>query len=177
MPVNLVNSMVLATASLTHHPSARIVLLKEYTAEGFIFYTNYQSRKGQEIAENPQVSLLFWWEALERQVRIEGKVVKITAEKSAEYFRTRPRGSQIAAVLSHQSQNLTDLAEFQHHYQKLCRQYASAESVIPYPPHWGGYLVKPHRYEYWQGRENRLHDRFQYNLDSSGRWVISRLFP
>jgi pyridoxamine 5'-phosphate oxidase len=176
MPVNLANSMVLATAGANHQPSARIVLLKEYSAQGFIFYSNYQSRKGREIAENPHVALLFWWEALERQVRIEGKIKKLSAEKSTEYFHTRPRGAQIAALISQQSQPLPDLAAFQNHYQQRCQQYAE-ETTIPRPEHWGGYLVLPEHFEFWQGRENRLHDRFQYNKNPNGQWAITRLFP
>ena len=176
MPVNLVNSMVLATVSADYQPSARIVLLKEYNTDGFIFYSNYHSRKGQEIARNPQAALLFWWEALERQVRIEGKVQKLSAEKSTEYFHTRPRAAQIAALASRQSQPLLDLAEFQNNYQSLSQQYAE-EPSIPRPEHWGGYLVEPEYFEFWQGRESRLHDRFQYRKNPSNHWTITRLFP
>lgn len=175
MPANLANSMVLATASADQQPAARIVLLKEYNPDGFIFYSNYQSRKGREMKENPRVALLFWWEALERQVRIEGKAKKISTEKSTEYFHTRPRAAQIAALASQQSQPLPDLVEFQNHYQRLCQQYAEP-APIPRPAHWGGYLVEPESFEFWQGRESRLHDRFQYYKDHHS-WTITRLFP
>jgi pyridoxamine 5'-phosphate oxidase len=176
MPHQLVNSMVLATAS-NNIPSARIVLLKEYSPQGFIFYTNYLSRKGHEIAENPNVSLLFWWEAHERQVRIEGTAEKVTHHQSESYFHTRPKFSQIAAVVSQQSQPVEDWEGFQNQYQKLTEQYASAEISVPRPENWGGYLVKPKLFEFWQGRENRLHDRFLFKQNKNGNWKISRLYP
>ncbi len=177
MPSSLVNSMVLATVSLGNKPSARVVLLKEYNSEGFIFYTNYQSRKGTDIAANPNVSLLFWWEILERQVRIEGTVEKIAVEKSSEYFQSRPKSSQLAALASHQSQPLTNIKDLENKFESLCAQYAAAELEIPKPDYWGGYIVKPESWEFWQGRENRLHDRFRYLKNSDGKWDITRLYP
>jgi len=177
MPSHLVNCMVLATCSEAKQPSARIVLLKEYNEQGFIFHTNYQSRKGLEITANSAVSLLFWWELLERQVRIDGFAEKIPAEASDDYFRSRPKTSQIAALASSQSQKLAHVEDLQEKYQKLSAEYASAESIVPRPPHWGGYIVKPQRFEFWQGRENRLHDRFEYTPEPENHWAINRLFP
>lgn len=177
MPASLVNSMVLATVSAENKPSTRIVLLKEYHNQGLVFYTNYHSRKGLEIAHNSAVSLLFWWEALERQVRIEGQAVKISAQQSEQYFHSRPKNSQIAAIVSQQSQPLQHVEELQTAFQKCCADYASAERIVPHPAHWGGYLVKPERFEFWQGRENRLHDRFQYTQSAQNQWQITRLFP
>lgn len=177
MPGKLVNTMSLATVSADNKPSSRIVLLKEYNEHGFIFYTNYQSQKGLNIADNPQVSLLFWWEALERQVRIEGRAEKINVQDSDHYFHTRPKASQIASRISQQSQPLDHVETLQKEYEKTLMQYSAMEAQVPRPTHWGGYIVKPERFEYWQGRENRLHDRFQYNLNAPGQWLISRLFP
>lgn len=169
--------MVLGTVSADCRPSTRIVLLKDYDHSGFTFYTNYDSRKGIEITHNPAVSLLFWWEALERQVRIEGVAQKISAAQSALYFHSRPKNSQLAALASQQSQPLHDLAELQTRYQHLCTQYARVDAIVPCPDYWGGYLVTPERLEYWQGGENRLHDRFQYTRQSSGKWDIIRQYP
>lgn len=177
MPNSFVNAMVLSTLSSDHKPSSRMVLLKEYNVQGFIFYTNYQSRKGLEIASNPDVSLLFWWEPLERQVRIEGTVEKVITEKSSEYFHSRPKSSQLAALASRQSQPLADVRELENKYQSLCSEYAAAEVEIPKPDYWGGYLVKPQSWEFWQGRESRLHDRFRYSKDVNGRWDLTRLYP
>lgn len=177
MPVDLVNSMALATVSADHRPSVRMVLLKEYDHNGFIFYTNYDSRKGQDIAQNPAVSLLFWWDELERQVRIEGVTEKIDRVKSEEYFHSRSKSSQLAAIASQQSRPLTTAEELHSRYQQLCAQYAQAEEMPPHPDNWGGYRVKPDRFEFWQGRENRLHDRFQYTLLKDNLWQITRLFP
>ncbi len=177
MPTNLVNSMALATVSSDHKPSIRMVLLKEYNSQGFIFYTNYQSQKGLDIANNPAVSLLFWWEPLERQIRIEGQTEKISAQQSEIYFHSRFKSSQIAACVSQQSEILSDVNQFYAHYQTLLAEYADENKIIPCPNHWGGYIVKPQRFEYWQGRENRLHDRFQYNLNIAEKWEVVRLFP
>lgn len=176
MPAVLVNSMALATVSPQGQPSVRIVLLKEYDHHGFVFYTNYQSRKGEDIAHNPAVSLLFWWEALERQVRIEGIAEKIPAEQSEKYFHSRPKSSQLAALASRQSRPLARVEDLNLRYQQLVGEYAGAEEMPPHPDYWGGYIVKPDSFEFWQGRENRLHDRFQYNR-SADAWQISRLFP
>jgi pyridoxamine 5'-phosphate oxidase len=177
MPAKLVNTMALATISADGKPSNRMVLLKEYSSFGFTFYTNYESQKGMEIAQNPAVSLLFWWETLERQIRIEGVAQKISAQQSDEYFYSRAKTSQIAAVVSQQSQPLKSGEELQTEFKKLCAEYADAEAIVPRPPHWGGYIVIPQRFEFWQGRENRLHDRFQYTRSESDSWQITRLFP
>ena len=177
MSTELVNSMVLTTVSSSCKPSSRMVLLKEYSHSGFTFYTNYESRKGLEIAENPAVSLLFWWEALERQIRIEGTARKISATQSEEYFHSRPKTSQIAATVSRQSQPLPNAEDLQTHFKNLCAEFADAETIVPRPPHWGGYTVTPERFEFWQGRVNRLHDRFEYVRDSAGNWKITRLYP
>lgn len=177
MPAKLVNAMTLSTVSTDSKPSSRVVLLKEYTSRGFIFYTNYNSRKGLDIEENPHISLLFWWEALERQVRIEGIANKITAELSEFYFQTRPKSSQIAASISRQSQPLEDVLKLQEDFKRLNAEFADAEKRVPRPPHWGGYEVQPERFEFWQGRESRLHDRFEYRKLTANGWKISRLFP
>lgn len=177
MPLHLSNAMTLATLSKDLQPSARVVLLKEFNTDGFVFYTNYLSKKGREIIENPKVALLFWWEALERQVRIEGIAKKIDAEHSDFYFASRPKTSQIAATISQQSQELVNVEFLQTTYESVAKQYTDAETQVPRPEHWGGYVVIPRAFEYWQGRENRLHDRFQYNLLPSGKWKITRLFP
>lgn len=177
IPASLANGMVLATVSADNKPSTRIVLLKEYDSHGFVFYTNYHSQKGLEIAHNSAVSLLFWWEALERQVRIEGRARKISGQQSEQYFHSRPKNSQIAAVVSQQSQPLQQVEDLQNQFQQLCALYASAETIVPHPAHWGGYLVEPEKFEFWQGRENRLHDRFQYTRTAENQWQIGRLFP
>ena len=177
MSTELVNSMVLTTVSSSCKPSSRMVLLKEYSPSGLTFYTNYESRKGLEIAGNPAVSLLFWWEALERQIRIEGTARKISATQSEEYFHSRPKTSQIAATVSRQSQPLLNAQDLQTHFKNLCAEFADAETTVPRPPHWGGYTVIPERFEFWQGRVNRLHDRFEYVRDSAENWKITRLYP
>lgn len=177
MPTGIANAMTLATISPDNQPSARIVLLKEFNEHGFIFFTNYQSQKGQHISHNPKVCLLFWWECLERQVRIEGQASALSAELSDNYFQTRPKNSQVAAIASQQSQVLAHVEDLQLRYQNLLAEYASADTLVPRPPQWGGYIVKPEKFEYWQGRENRLHDRFQYTLNAKHNWQINRLFP
>ncbi len=169
------NSMILATADVQGQPSARVVLLKGFSPEGFIFYSNYASRKGQELATNPQAALLFFWKELERQVRIEGMVVKISEAQSTNYFHSRPRGSQISAWASPQSQ------EIKEHYLKDKREEVEKrfENVdpIPLPHHWGGYIIKPATIEFWQGRENRYHDRYRYTMSDDASWSYTRLAP
>lgn len=169
-----VNAMTLATCNAAGVPSARIVLLKDYDPSGFVFYTNYQSRKGKEIAENPFASLLFFWKELERQVRIEGKIEKVAAKESDEYFQSRPAGSKLGAWASPQSQAIKDRTILDQNLQELEEKFASAE--IPRPPHWGGYRVSPVHMEFWQGRPSRLHDRILYTLED-GQWIIRRLAP
>ncbi|MGN6616026.1 MAG: pyridoxamine 5'-phosphate oxidase [Ilyomonas sp.] len=169
-----VNAMSLATATKTGAPSARIVLLKVFDENGFVFFTNYHSHKGKELEENPKAALIFFWKELERQVRVEGDVEKLSAEKSDEYFNSRPTGSRIGAWASPQSQVIPNRDMLQHNVEKY---HAEFKTSIPRPPHWGGYLVKPKLIEFWQGRSNRLHDRLQYVLQTDKSWKIERLAP
>jgi pyridoxamine 5'-phosphate oxidase len=167
-------AMILATADGQGRPSARTVLLKGIDARGFTFFTNYESRKGRELAENPRAALVFFWPTLERQVLVSGTVTKLPAAESEAYFRSRPRGSRIGAWASRQSAVLDDRAQLE-------RQWAEADARfpgddVPLPPYWGGYALAPTRIEFWQGRSNRLHDRFAYVLES-GRWTVHRLAP
>lgn len=167
------NAMTLATATKDGRPSARTVLLKEYDEAGFVFYTNYTSRKGSELEENPYAALLFYWPKLERQVRIEGGVTKVSVEQSDKYFASRPTGSQLGAAISPQSRVIDG--------HELAEKFKAAESSlqgrkVERPAHWGGYRLQPVRYEFWQGRENRLHDRIEYNFES-GVWTLQRLAP
>lgn len=165
------NAMTLATSTPDGKPSARIVLLKSFDEDGFLFFTNYESRKGHELAANPQVTLLFFWKELERQVRIEGTVSKAPANISDEYFLSRPVGSQIGAIASPQSQVIPGRAFLEDKVKELEGQ------ALQRPEHWGGYLVKPLQIEFWQGRSSRLHDRLLYTLGQDGNWGISRLAP
>ncbi|WP_295126563.1 pyridoxamine 5'-phosphate oxidase [uncultured Chitinophaga sp.] len=167
------NAMTLATSSPDGRPSARIVLLKSFDADGFLFFTNYQSRKALELAANPYVSLLFFWPDLERQVRIEGSVSKAPEPVSNEYFRSRPAGSRIGAIASPQSQVIPDRTYLENKVKQLETQLG--ETVPERPSHWGGYVVKPQAVEFWQGRSSRLHDRIRYSLNVT--WKIERLAP
>lgn len=169
-----VNAMTLATANALGKPSARIVLLKGYNENGFIFFTNYQSRKGQEIAENSQATLLFFWKELERQVRIEGKIEKISVTESDDYFHSRPEGSQIGAWSSPQSQVIRDRSVIEENARFYTDKFAGGS--IPRPEHWGGYRVIPEIIEFWQGRPSRLHDRIVYTAENLD-WTIRRLAP
>jgi len=170
-----VNAMTLATVDAQGWPSARVVLLKGVDERGFVFYTNYKSRKGQELAGNPRAALVFFWPEQERQVCVAGKVSQLPAAESDAYFRSRPRGSRIGAWASDQTQPVPDRAALELKWKRIEEQYP-AENV-PRPPHWGGYLVKPSRLEFWQGRPNRLHDRFRYTRQTDGSWLIERLSP
>lgn len=168
------NAMTLATASAEGVPSARIVLLKEYNERGFVFFTNYESAKGQELTENPRATLLFFWKELERQVKITGMVEKITATESDEYYYSRPLGSRIGAWASPQSQIIENREWLEKRVEDLNKQN---EEDIKRPSHWGGFRVKPVMIEFWQGRPSRLHDRIQYTLEDHGKWKIERLAP
>lgn len=169
------NAMTLATSTPEGRPSARIVLLKSFDTDGFIFFTSYESRKGVEMAANPQVSLLFFWRELERQVRIDGRVSKTTAAISDEYYHTRPMGSRIGAIASPQSRVIPHRSFLEEQVNIVAAKYVLEEP--PRPQHWGGYIVKPALVEFWQGRSNRLHDRVQYTLEENGMWKIERLAP
>jgi pyridoxamine 5'-phosphate oxidase len=168
-------AMTLATADREGRPSARVVLLKGVDARGFIFYTNYLSRKGQELEQNPRASLVFYWSALEREVCIAGSVSRLSAAESDAYFNSRPRGSKLGAWASNQSMAIPDRAALEQRWQQLEAQYPTED--VPRPPHWGGYLLSPSRIEFWQGRANRLHDRLCYTRQSDQRWLIQRLSP
>lgn len=173
--IDEVNAMTLATASLEGVPSARIVLLKGYDKSGFVFYTNYESAKGQELAENPRASLLFFWKELERQVRITGLVEKVSAAENDEYFLSRPTGSQIGAWASPQSHVIENRNWLENKVKELEAKFSSEQ--LTRPAHWGGYRVKPVIVEFWQGRSSRLHDRIQYSLQENNSWKIERLAP
>ncbi|HUG57972.1 MAG TPA: pyridoxamine 5'-phosphate oxidase [Candidimonas sp.] len=167
------NAMTLATTTATGRPSARIVLLKGYDDQGFVFFTNYLSRKGKEMEANPHASLLFFWPALERQVRIEGRIEKVTAAESDEYFHSRPLGSRIGAWVSPQSQPITR-AELEARTLTLTESLGANPAR---PEHWGGYRLKPDYVEFWQGRPSRLHDRLVFQREADGPWSHSRLAP
>lgn len=168
------NAMTLATAAATGEVSARVVLLKKYDEHGFVFFTNYGSQKGQQLAENPNAALAFYWAHLERQLRIEGTVSKAERELSEDYFHSRPRKSQIGAIASHQTSVLKDREELAARFKELDQKYNDGK--IPLPENWGGYRLEPTAFEFWQGRDSRLHDRIRYRRES-GDWIIERLAP
>jgi pyridoxamine 5'-phosphate oxidase len=168
------NAMTITTATKTGKPSSRIVLLRGFDRKGFVFYTNYDSQKGREIAENPQASILFFWAKLERQVRIDGSISKVTRRHAEEYFATRPRESQIGAWASLQSSVISSRAELEEKIAALEREFAGRE--VPCPENWGGYALKPDAFEFWQGGKSRLHDRLRYTKTKSA-WKIERLSP
>jgi len=169
-----INAMTLATASPTGQPSTRTVLLKSVDERGFVFFTNYDSRKGRELAENPQAALTFFWPDLERQVCVAGTVTKLPVAESDRYFKTRPRGSRIGAWASNQSEPVPDRAFLEAKWRDLEKQFPGE---VPLPPNWGGYVLKPERIEFWQGRPSRLHDRFRYSRQADGSWKLERLAP
>jgi pyridoxamine 5'-phosphate oxidase len=172
--IRMAEAVAVATASAAGAPSVRMVLLKRFDKRGFVFFTNYESRKGRELTENPRAALLFYWDALGRQVRIEGAVRRTSMEESEEYVRSRPRGSQISALASPQSRAVADRAEVERSVAEIAA--AHVEGDLPIPSWWGGYLVEPESFEFWQHREDRLHDRLRYTPDGTG-WRIERLAP
>jgi pyridoxamine 5'-phosphate oxidase len=172
--IDEVNAMTLATVDKNNIPSARIVLLKGYDKNGFVFFTNYQSHKGEQLLQNPNACLVFFWKELERQIRITGTVEKISGEESDAYFSSRPAGSRIGAWASPQSSVIANRTVIEEKSKELEKQFGN--NTIPRPPHWGGYIVKPIQIEFWQGRASRLHDRIQYTLQE-GSWIIERLAP
>ncbi|QQS28770.1 MAG: pyridoxamine 5'-phosphate oxidase [Sphingobacteriales bacterium] len=170
------NAMFLATATPNGIPSIRTVLLKGFSEQGLIFFTNYHSRKGNELTQNPEAAILFYWDKLERQVRIEGKAERLSESESEEYFNTRPYGSRIGALASPQSQVIASRQQLEEKVKALTEQY-DENAVIPRPEYWGGYRIIPQVFEFWQGQTNRLHDRIRYTLQPSGNWLIERLAP
>jgi pyridoxamine 5'-phosphate oxidase len=170
------NAMTVATATLDGRPSVRTILLKDFNERGFTFFTNYESRKGRELAANPRAALLFHWKELERQIVIEGSVTTVPRELSVAYFHARPRGSQLGAAISQQSHPVLSRGSLERSLSEAEELYGP-DKEIPTPEHWGGYLVTPDRFEFWQGRVNRLHDRIEYLREASGSWKTRRLSP
>lgn len=170
------NAMVLSTVSRSMQPSSRVVLLKGLDESGFVFFTNYESRKGKELREVPFAALLFFWADLEQQIRIEGKIERVSEEESAAYYHSRPRGSQIGAWASPQSQTIPNREFLEEKVEEYSQQFEN-EVVIPYPKFWGGFRLVPHRIEFWQGRSSRLHDRILFEKEEEGTWYRSRLAP
>lgn len=171
----LPESMTLATATAEGRPSARVVLLKKFDNDGFVFYTNYNSSKAQQLEENPYAALVMYWTVLDRQVRVEGAVERVSPDQSDEYFQSRPRDSQIGALASPQSEVIESRKVLEQRFNDYERIYRDRH--IERPAHWGGYLVKPEMIEFWQNRSGRLHDRILYERDASGSWSITRLAP
>tara|TARA_R110002049_G_scaffold1498_2_gene11625 strand:+ start:5099 stop:5746 length:648 start_codon:yes stop_codon:yes gene_type:complete len=174
-PEDETNAMTISTMGLDSYPKNRVVLLKKYTHEGFIFYTNYNSEKGKAIAVNPNVCLSFFWPGAERQIIIKGKTEKVAPNLSDGYFESRPRGSQLGALVSNQSEIIESWEALEQKLVALEKHYEGKE--IPRPDFWGGYIVKPVEMEFWQGRPNRLHDRIRYKLQGDYNWIVNRLSP
>ena len=170
-----VNAMNLSTTGADGAPDARIVLLKAISERGFVFFTNYRSEKSRQIERSPQVALTFFWVQLERQIRIRGTVEKTTREESEEYFRSRPLGSQLGAWASEQSEVIESRDALEAELARVSERFAAGP--VPLPEHWGGYRVQPSSIEFWQGRSNRLHDRFRYTREGDGSWILERLSP
>jgi pyridoxamine 5'-phosphate oxidase len=171
----LPESMTLATATKDARPSARLVLLKQVDEAGFVFYTNYRSAKAKELDDNPQAALVFYWVGLDRQVRVEGRVERVSATESDEYFKTRPRESQLGALASPQSEVIESREVLEQRLHELEEEYRDRE--VERPSHWGGYRLRPERIEFWENRPGRLHDRIAYDLQTDGSWSIARLAP
>ncbi len=169
------HAMVVATVSRAGNPSARVVLLRGFERNGFVFYTNYQSHKGSDLLQNPNVAAVFFWSEIDRQIRIEGQVEKVAPEESDKYFHSRPRESQMSAWASDQSKVVVNRAELDKSFEKYEEQFAGGP--VPRPDKWGGFRMIPTTFEFWQGRPNRMHDRILYELNSTGRWEIKRLAP
>ena len=168
------NAMILSTVTQDGQPTSRVVLLKDFDQSGLVFFTNYLSQKGEQLAYNPRASILFWWEPLERQIRVEGEVVKIDEEESDTYFKSRPYGSRLGAWVSEQSQTIVDRTVLEKRQSEFEKKFA--EGNVPRPDHWGGYRLTPNKFEFWQGRSNRLHDRLLYQMQQDA-WTRARLAP
>lgn len=173
--LDLPDAMTLATATKDSIPSARIVLLRGLDERGFVFYTDYESQKGKELAENPNAALVFYWRELDRQVRVTGQVSKVSREKSNNYFQTRPVGSRLAALASRQTEAIVDRQALENRFNQLAEQYQDKE--IPLPSDWGGYRLSPNMIEFWSGRPSRLHDRLRYTRQPDNDWRIERISP
>ena len=169
------NAMMLATVGKDMMPSVRAVLLKTFDEEGFVFFTNYKSKKAKQIEENPNAASLFSWIPMERQIKVEGTIEKISTADSLKYFLSRPKGSQIGAWVSHQSSIITSRSLLEQKFDEIKRKFVKGE--VPFPDFWGGYIIKPVRIEFWQGGQDRLHDRFLYEKDEKNEWTIKRLAP
>ena len=169
------NAFSLATVGTDMMPSIRTVLLKIFDEKGFVFFTNYKSNKAKQIEQNPKAAALFAWLELERQVKVEGNIEKISTTESLKYFLSRPKGSQIGAWVSHQSQVISSRSLLEQKFDEIRRKFVKGE--VPFPDFWGGYIIKPVKIEFWQGGQDRLHDRFVYELQNDNAWTISRLAP
>lgn len=169
------NAFALGTSDKDNRPSVRMLLMKDFSEHGFVFYTNSESRKGEEISQNQSASICFWWDRSERQVRIEGKILVVDSSEADAYFKSRPRGSQIGAWTSPQSRVIPGREVLEERYSEIEEKYDGLD--VPRPPYWNGYRLVPSSIEFWQGRPDRLHDRLRFTLDSSGKWIVERLAP
>lgn len=174
MGVEEANAVCLSTVDREGFPDSRIVLVKEFEPGGVVFYTNYLSAKGLQLTEKPRGSMVFWWQRLRRQIRLRGEVVRVDEERSDAYFASRPRDSQLGAWASSQSRPLESRKELELRLEELAHRFPTE---VPRPPHWGGFCLRPHRVEFWQGRDDRLHDRLAYEFESGCGWSVERLMP